>query len=96
MGDALGEVVEIDPALGLFFELFFEGFLLGKQLLKPDIIAGAGGDGRLAVGDLCFQSGDVRVDGVELALLLEAEVQLLGAIGAAFSGRGVRRLLLGT
>ncbi len=44
--------------------------------MQLDVIAGVGRHIGLAAGDLRFQIGDVRVDGLVFTLLLEGEFQL--------------------
>ena len=73
LGNAFGQVVQIDPALHFLIKLVLQiRFFIG-QLLQFNVIAGVGRDLAVQFGDAGLQGGDVIVDGVKLPLLLEGE-----------------------
>ena len=52
----------------------------GQQVLEGLIVGGLGLDLPLQGGQLPLQGGDITVDGLELPLLLEGELELAGPV----------------
>jgi len=88
-GDAFSKIAQIEPALGLFFQLRFQRGFFGHQLLQADIVAGVQADGSITLGNALFKIRDILIDGFVLALFLEGKLQLLRTVGAFFTGVSV-------
>lgn len=90
-----GEVGQVDPALGFFFESCFCFFFLCHQLSE---LCGVGGVFHHLVVNECyffFQSSDIIVNGFVLALFLKGKFQadrtvLLPVVVFFFSGSCIR------
>ena len=81
MGDALGQIGEVEPPLHLLLQPGLQLLLPRLKVLQGHVIAGLLLLLRPNGGQFSLQSGDVGFDGPILPLLLVAELQLLGAGG---------------
>ena len=70
-GDALRQIIQINPALHLLSKLLLKLFLLFGQLLESGVVAGIVSDFLLGLLNLRFLIGTHLVDLVILALLLK-------------------------
>ena len=89
--DLLLQLVEVDPPLRLLLQGGLQLRLPGLELLELHIVAAAGRLFCLAGGDVRLQLGQLVIDGFELPLLLEGELQL-PLPGPLRSGPGLFRL----
>ena len=76
-GNALGKVVEVDPALHLLCKLFLQLLFFLRQLLQGGVVTGIAANLLFGFLNLFFQLGDDLVNLLVLPLLFKRKLQLL-------------------